>query len=568
MSTAVTEAVTLADTAAASESGRGGAVRLLGSVSVPGVVWATAFFLSSITPSLVPRSWYLQAVASGVCAAYGYAVGVVVAGLARRVAGVLGLRITVSPRARRLLVGVGRAGLVVVAAGFWLLSCVAQGETARLVELTPPGPTTYLLGLAGTVVVFLALVLLFRGLCRLGSWGARYAAGVVGPVAARGTALVLVGLLVWFVSDAVVYRSFLEFMAREAAQVNARVPEGRTPPTSPLRSGGPGSAEAWQSLGRNGQAFVADGSRAAAIAAATGAPAEEPIRAVEDTARAAVAELRRAGGLDRSVVAVMTTTGRGWVDEWSASSIEYLTHGDSAVVAIQYSSLPSFLALLTDRQTPALAGRTLLEQVRAAVSERPPGHRPRLLVGGESLGAYGGQSAFRDADDMLRQVDGAVWVGTPNFTPLWRDLTGHRQTGSPEIAPVVGNGDHIRFVTRPADLVRDVHGRPYGTWTAPRVVYAQHASDPVSWWTPDLLADEPDWMRERAGRDVSDVRWSSFASFWQLTTDLIGANGTPPGHGHRYTAELVPAWAGVLGLDPAADYSAVQAAIARDYRPV
>jgi uncharacterized membrane protein len=64
------------------------------------------------------------------------------------------------------------------------------------------------------------------------------------------------------------------------------------------------------------------------------------------------------------------------------------------------------------------------------------------------------------------------------------------------------------------------------------------------------------------------MRWASFATFWQLTADLMIANSTGPGHGHRYTEELVPAWAAVLGLDPAADYSRIQAAIGKDHRPV
>ena len=51
------------------------------------------------------------------------------------------------------------------------------------------------------------------------------------------------------------------------------------------------------------------------------------------------------------------------------------------------------------------------------------------------------------------------------------------------------------------------------------------------------------------------MRWTSFATFWQLTTDMMVAGSTPAGHGHRYQEELVPAWAGVLGLDPDADYT-------------
>jgi hypothetical protein len=46
------------------------------------------------------------------------------------------------------------------------------------------------------------------------------------------------------------------------------------------------------------------------------------------------------------------------------------------------------------------------------------------------------------------------------------------------------------------------------------------------------------------------------------------ANSTPAGHGHRYQEELVPAWAGVLGGDPEADYTAVQLAIRRHFRTI
>ena len=38
---------------------------------------------------------------------------------------------------------------------------------------------------------------------------------------------------------------------------------------------------------------------------------------------------------------------------------------------------------------------------------------------GESLGSFGGQSAFAGAQDMLSRTDGALWVGTPNFAPQW-----------------------------------------------------------------------------------------------------------------------------------------------------
>jgi uncharacterized membrane protein len=45
------------------------------------------------------------------------------------------------------------------------------------------------------------------------------------------------------------------------------------------------------------------------------------------------------------------------------------------------------------------------------------------------------------------------------------------------------------------------------------------------------------------------------------------AGTTPAGHGHRHHEELVPAWAGVLGLDPTADRSRIQQSIERNYHP-
>jgi len=541
------------------------------------VVVAAWFFLASITPSLIPRSWYLQGVASGLSIAYGYGIGLVAAWCWRRLRDAVQLRITMAPVPARWLRWAGWSTVAVVVTLVWVWSLEWQRDTARMVGKAVPGPKSLVLGLACSVLVFVLVIGAARGLRALVRRGSRLGQRFLRPWVATTLAALLVATVVLVLSNSVVYRRAMAYAADKAAVVNGRTPEGRTAPRSPLRSGSPASAESWRSLGRNGQAFVADGSSAAAIAAATGKPAREPIRVYaglsggrspDEVADAVVAELRRTDAFDRDVLALITTTGRGWVDEWTASSIEYLTGGDSAIAAMQYSYLPSPVALLSDRRTPAVAGRALLTRVEAELSRRPGDSRPTLLLGGESLGAYGGQAAFRDPEDMLARIDGAVWVGTPNFTPLARALADGRQGGSPEIVPVVGDGTHIRFATRPAELTHDLYGRAYGAWQHPRVAYVQHASDPIPLWSPSLLTEEPDWMHEGVGPDVTAMRWTSFATFWQLTTDMMVAGSTPAGHGHRYREELVPAWAGVLGLDPTADYSRIQQAINRDYRPV
>jgi uncharacterized membrane protein len=353
--------------------------------------------------------------------------------------------------------------------------------------------------------------------------------------------------------------------------VNSNPPPGRSAPTSALRSGGPGSFESYASLGFQGQMFVTSAPTPAQITAATGRGAIEPIRVyagrtqdrtVSQVADAVVRELVRTNAFKRRVLAVFTTTGTGWVDDWSAQSIEYLSNGDSAIAAMQYSYLPSAMSMMTDRETPREAGKALFDKVYAVWSKLPEGDRPQLVVGGESLGSYGGHAAFADANDMLRRTEGGVWVGTPSFTEIAESLTAGRNEGSPEIVPVVDGGKHIRFAASGDELTRDYYGRDYGAWEYPRFVYAQHPSDPVVWWNPALLGAEPEWLREQRGRDVNpDVTWIPFVTFWQLTTDMAVGHDPPDGYGHRYGPELVPAWGSVLGGSPTDDYSKIIAGI-------
>ena len=54
-------------------------------------------------------------------------------------------------------------------------------------------------------------------------------------------------------------------------------------------------------------------------------------------------------------------------------------------------------------------------------------------------------------------------------------------------------------------------------------------------------------------------------TFWQVTADLGWANSAPPGEGHRYLDEVVPAMAAVLGADPGGDYHAIIDAISASH---
>ena len=77
---------------------------------------------------------------------------------------------------------------------------------------------------------------------------------------------------------------------------------------------------------------------------------------MEERAELAVEDLERAGGFDRANLLVATTTGSGWLDAGAIDSFEYLTGGDSAIVAMQYSYLPSWISFLVDQEKAREAG--------------------------------------------------------------------------------------------------------------------------------------------------------------------------------------------------------------------
>jgi uncharacterized membrane protein len=110
------------------------------------------------------------------------------------------------------------------------------------------------------------------------------------------------------------------------------------------------------------------------------------------------------------------------------------------------------------------------------------------------------------------------------------------------VAAVYEKGENVRFVARPDNL-----DRPADPWGQPRVVYLQHASDPIAWWDPDLLFAKPDWLREPRGYDVSPrMEWVPVVTFLQVSADMAVAVDVPDGHGHVYVKNVANGWAAVL----------------------
>jgi uncharacterized membrane protein len=401
-------------------------------------------------------------------------------------------------------------------------------------------------------LAFGLLLLAGRGVRGLYRWVAKLLRRWIGPRAASTVGWILVVGLVYSIITGVLFDGFVNAANKTFSLRDTTTPEGVRQPATGLRSGGPGSLVPWDSLGRQGRSFTGTGPSPAAIAGFTHRPAMEPIRAyaglassgsAESRAALAVADLSREGGFRRKNLLVVTTTGSGWVDPAAVDTFEYLSDGDSATVAIQYSYLPSWISYLVDQSKAREAGRELFDAVYDQWSKLPAGERPRLFVAGESLGSFGGETAFSGEHDLRNRTAGALFAGPPNFNTLFREFTDHREPGSPEVQPIYKDGRTVRFANDPSAGIPPAN-QP---WNGTRVLYLMHPSDPIVWWSPHLALSRPDWIGQAPGRDVlQGMIWIPFVTFWQVTADLPFATGVPPGHGHKYTTEYVDGWNAVM----------------------
>ena len=156
----------------------------------------------------------------------------------------------------------------------------------------------------------------------------------------------------------------------------------------------------------------------------------------DERAALAVRELERTGAFQRELLGVITTTGTGWVDPNAASSVEYLHGGDTALVGLQYSYLPSWISFLVDRDEAAEAGIALYRHVHERWSQLPADDRPGCWCSG-SLGSFGAEAAFQGGDAaasldrLVAGSDGALFTGPTATNRIWDQLTDDREPGSP-----------------------------------------------------------------------------------------------------------------------------------------
>jgi uncharacterized membrane protein len=511
-----------------------------------GTAVGLVFIWFSMTPSLLPRGPLFQGLVSGAAGAIGYGLGVFGVWLVR----FMRSKDSSPPAPRRAWLGLLVVGIIgQVLAIVWFH--VWQDEIRDFMGVPRLAFWDHPLTGVLSIVVLFAFVELGQLVGKLVRYLVRQLERVAPP---RVSAVVVVALLLVVaiaLLNGIVVRFAMSTLNSTFESVNNEKDPDIAAPTTSLRSGGPESLVTWSSLGHQGRVFMANGPTIDDLSKFNGARAIEPIRAyaglnsadgIKATAALAARELQRTGGLNRAVVAVATTTGTGWINEAEASALEYMYNGNTAIVSMQYSFLPSWLSFLVDKENARQAGQALFEAVDALIREMPENTRPKLVVFGESLGSFGGEAPFLALNNLVARTDGALFSGPTFNNTIWTDLTRNRDEGSPEWLPIYDKGENVRFAAKAENL-----GRPADPWGEPRVVYLQHASDPIAWWSPDLLFSKPDWLREPRGYDVSPrTEWIPIVTFLQVSADMAVAVDVPDGHGHVYVRDVANAWAAIL----------------------
>ncbi|HEX6219693.1 MAG TPA: alpha/beta-hydrolase family protein, partial [Acidimicrobiia bacterium] len=347
----------------------------------------------------------------------------------------------------------------------------------------------------------------------------------------------------WATGAASLYGAVVSRLAQHNGKVEANF---GTPPSNEFVSGGPNSVSPFEELGVQGRRFVTEVVPPDVIDETLGeSGAVHPVRiyvGVESeplyaTGRSELAlqEMERLGAFDRKYLLLVSPTGTGWVDHTVTETAEILARGDIATVCIQYGRAPSFLEI----QGVSLGRaqfRQLLWGVRQRLTGVPKEDRPRVLVFGESLGAWSSSDVIMHlgiAGFDHYGIENALWFGLPGLARWSR--TGMREGRN----PLTPEGTVAAF-----DRFEQYEVLSASEKRALRAVIVDHDNDPISQMSLRLAVKRPPWLNGDPRRNVPEgMRWQPVITFIQVVVDAMNAMVITPGEyksfGHDYRADTL-----------------------------
>ncbi len=517
--------------------------RVWTSFSFTGLAIATLFFAASLSPSLLPRNYVVQGLLSGLAIAVGYGLGVSMRWLFQY------LEIP-SPhdkieRAIKWTTTLGAAVAVLIA--LWRAT-VWQNSIRGLMEMEPlesAYPTSVALIAATFGIVLIGLARLLQ---KCGGLIDKQLSRILPRRVSNALSVLLVAILVLLITNKLIARRALNFADNVFLEIDQRIDDGLEQPTHDLATGGSESLIQWDAIGRRGRDFIATGPSQEELKEFSGREAMQPLRVyaglscgktAKDRAQLALEELKRVGGFNRSILIVATPTGTGWLDPGAVDTIEFLHAGDTAIVSLQYSYLPSWITILVEPDSSRKAANVLFDAIYGHWRSLPSDQRPRLYLHGLSLGALGSETSADLFTLFEDPIHGGLWSGPPFPSTEWASVTGARNPDSPAWLPRFRDGSMVRF-TGKVNRLADAGER----WGPMRFVYLQHASDPMTFFAPELLYQRPAWLIGKRGPDVSPyLDWRPILTFMQVGFDLPMATSVPSGYGHNFApGSYIDAW--------------------------
>ena len=327
------------------------------------------------------------------------------------------------------------------------------------------------------------------------------------------------------------------------------------PPLLPQLSGSLDSEVPYATLSKQGRRFVWNAQASEVISDVMGEDAISVIRvyvgleSAEDEAKRvalAMRELERTNAFDREWLLIDLPTGTGYVNYAAVSVLEMLARGNCATVAMQYAARPSPLSL--DRVDEGRRqARLLIDAISERVRGIPAESRPKVVLFGESLGAWTSQDAFLDQGTqglVDAGIDYAIWIGTPHFSQ-WKEqvLRDQRPDVDPELLGVFN--DITEWEATPPEQRDRI-----------RYVMVTHHNDGVARFGPGLIVQAPPWLGDSKSRWPEiprGMRWAPNTTFFQTLVDMKNSANVVAGvfaaTGHDYRGDLLPFFRAVLGID-------------------